>query len=94
MKYREPRIRRRGKRWQIDFINPEGKRRQLTGGYTKESAERRRIKFASWLIDGKDPEMEVEKERVKHQLQTITIREMFPIFMDRHGRNRSLKMQE
>jgi integrase len=94
MRYREPRIRTRGKRWQIDYINPEGRRRQLSAGYTKEGAERLRIKFISWLIDGKDPEMEAKKERVKHQLQTITIRELFPIFMDRHGRNRSLKMQE
>jgi len=94
MKYREPRIRKRGKRWQIDFINPEGQRRQLTAGYTRESAERRRIKFASWLIDGKNPEIELEKERKEQDLQTITLRELFPVFMDRHGRNRSLKTQE
>ncbi|MBN1225209.1 MAG: site-specific integrase [Candidatus Aminicenantes bacterium] len=94
MKYREPRIRKRGKRWQIDFINPEGKRRQLTGGYTREIAERLRIKFASWLIDGKDPEIELQKERKEQDLQMTTLRELFPVFMDRHGSNRSRKMQE
>ncbi len=94
MKYREPRIRKRGKSWQINYFNPEGRRRQLSAGHSREGAERLRIKFVSWLIDGKDPEIELEKERVKHRFQKITIRELFPIFMDRHGRNRSLKTQE
>ena len=44
--------------------------------------------------DGKNPEIELEKERKEQDLQTITLRELFSVFMDRHGRNRSLKTQE
>ncbi len=93
MRYREPILRKRGKRWQIDYANPEGFRRQLAAGYSREGAERLRIKFISWLIDNKDPEIELIKERAGHRHQSVTIRELFPIFMDRHGRNRSKKMQ-
>ena len=93
MRYREPTLRQRGKRWQIDYVNPDGIRRQLAAGHSKSGAERLRIKFVSWLIDNKDPEIELIKERTSHRQQAVNIRELFPIFMDRHGRNRSSKMQ-
>ncbi len=93
MRYREPTLRQRGKRWQIDYINPDGIRRQLAAGYSREGAERLGIKFVSWLIDNKDPEIELIKERASHRHQAVTIRELFPLFMDRHGCNRSKKMQ-
>lgn len=94
MRYREPTLRQRGERWQIDYVNPDGIRRQLAAGHSKGGAERLRVKFASWLIDNKDPEIELIKERASHRLQSMTIRQLFPLFMDRHGRNRSVKMQE
>lgn len=93
MRYREPILRKRGNRWQIDYINPDGVRRQLSAGRSRSGAERLRVKFASWLIDNKDPEIELIKEQADHRHQSMTIRELFPLFMDRHGRNRSRKMQ-
>ena len=63
MRYREPRIRKRGNRWQIDYINPEGKRRMLSAGHSRQGAEQIRIRFATWLLEGKNPERELERAK-------------------------------
>jgi len=93
MSYIEPRLRKRGNKWQIDYVSPDGRRRRLSAGRDFRMAERMRIKYANWLLDGKDPEREIEREQVARKKQFITLRELFPIFMERYGSKRSKSTQ-
>jgi len=93
MRYREPRLRKRGKRYQLDYVNPEGGRRQLSAGHSYKGAEQMRLKFANWLLEGKDPEREMERTQQIEEQRSITLREFFPIFLERHGKNQGRSQQ-
>jgi len=93
MAYIEPRLRKRGNKYQIDYVNPDGRRRRLSAGRSFQIAERIRIKYATWLLDGKDPEKEGERERLARQKSSVSLKELFPIFMERYGSKQSRNMQ-
>ena len=44
----------------LHYINPDGRRRRLSVGKDFQLAQRQAIKFSDWLIEGKDPECELE----------------------------------
>ncbi|MFC1544978.1 tyrosine-type recombinase/integrase [Gemmatimonadota bacterium] len=93
MAYYEPRLRKRGNKYQIDYVSTDGRRRRLSVGRDYRVAERIRIKYANWLLDGKDPEREEERERSTRQKRSIGLKEFFPIFMERYGSKQSENMQ-
>ncbi len=51
------------------------------------------VKFSDWLLEGKDPEIEIERAKNSEKIKRITVRDFFPVFMERHGKLRSWKMQ-
>ena len=45
----------------LHYTNPLGKRRRLSVGKKHQHAQRLAVKFSDWLLDGMDPERELEK---------------------------------
>ena len=84
---------KRGHSYQLYYYNPRGERRRLSVGSDYQQIQRMVVKFNDWLLDGKDPEREIEKAASKEQISAIKFREFFPVFMQRHGATRSRKMQ-
>jgi len=84
---------KRGKMYQLYYYSPRGERRRLSVGNDYESAQLLAVRFNDWLIEGKDPESELQKAQQKETMKTITVREFFPMFIERHGKLRSFKMQ-
>jgi len=80
------------KTYSLHFTNHLGQRRRLSVGSNYQGAERLRIRFESLLLDGKVPDKEMLKEVQKENVQSITIKEFFPIFMKVHGRLQSESM--
>ena len=78
----------------LKFTNHLGRRRRLSVGPNSQNAERLRIKFEGLLLEGKDPENEMFKELQKEKVQSITIKEFFPVFMKVHGHLQSESMQK
>lgn len=79
--------------YSLHFTTPIGRRRRLSAGNDYPHAQRLAVKFNDWLLEGKDPEEEMEDMRRSEQEKMTTLREFFPVFMERHGRLRSPKMQ-
>ena len=79
--------------YSLHFNNPDGRRRRLSVGNNYQHAQRLSIKFSDWLLEGKDPERELELSELAEKKRHITFREFFPIFMERHGVMRSESMQ-
>ena len=77
----------------LHFTNYLGRRRRLSVGSNYQSAERLRIRFESLLLDGKDPERETFKQVQREKVQSITIKEFYPMFMKVHGQLQSESMQ-
>jgi len=86
-------VQTRYKTYALHFTNPDGRRRRLSIGPDGQIAQRHALRFTDWLLDGKDPERELEVARKQEQSQAITIREFFPEFMSRHGVQRSGSMR-
>jgi len=78
----------------LHYSNPDGRRRRLSVGPKYQLAQRQAIRFTDWLLGGKDPEMEIERAQRNEIAQSITVREFFPIFMERHGIYRRPTIQE
>ncbi len=78
----------------LHYINPDGRRRRLSIGSDQNLAQRLAVKFNDWLLEGKDPEIEIERAQRSEIAQSITVREFFPIFMERHGIYRRPTMQD
>ena len=78
----------------LHYINPDGRRRRLSIGSDQNLAQRLTVKFNVWLLEGKDPEIEIERAQRSEIAQSITVREFFPIFMERHGIYRRPTMQD
>ncbi len=91
MNYREPRLRKRGNRWQIDYVNPDGIRRQLSAGSTRQGAERFKAKVIGWLLEGKDPEREMGRAQ---RQASVTLDTFFDTFYRQHGVDKSAKTLE
>lgn len=77
----------------LHYTNPDGRRRRLSVGPDHQLVQRRSVKFTDWLLEGKDPEIEIQKARNNETAQAITVRELFPDFMSRHGTHKSTNMQ-
>ncbi len=93
MKFKPVQIKQRGCSYQLYYYNPNGERRRLSVGSDYQQAQRLVVKFADWLLKGKDPECELRKAQKKEEAKAITLRELYPVFMERHGKLRSHKMQ-
>ncbi len=78
----------------LHYINPDGRRRRLSVGSDYQLAQRQAVRFSDWLIEGKDPEQELEKANQVEKVKNISVREFYPIFMERHGSLQSKNMQE
>lgn len=79
--------------YSLHFINPDGRRRRLSAGSDYQYAQRLQLKFTDLLIEGKDPEHDIEQVNQKRRTGSITIKDLFPVFMSRHGVHKSPKMQ-
>ena len=79
--------------YSLHFNTPDGIRRRLSVGKDHQHAQRLAVKFSDWLLEGKDPEREMEQARQKEQAKAITLKEFFTTFMDRHGKYQSRNMQ-
>ncbi|HUU26289.1 MAG TPA: tyrosine-type recombinase/integrase [archaeon] len=75
--------------WTLDYTNPEGRRRQLSGGNDEQQARRLAVRFQDWLLEGKDPETELERSQQAARAKALSLREFFPVFMQRHGDKQS-----
>ncbi len=87
-------VKQRGASYQLVYYNPKGERRRISAGKDAQHAQRLAIKFNDWLIEGKDPEREIEQARQREQAQSITIRDLFPLFMERHAFQRGKNTQK
>ena len=94
MKFKPVKITKRGSSYQLYYYNPRGERRRISVGIDYQHAQRLAVKFNDWLMDGKDPERELKLSQQSEQAKEITIKEFFPVFMERHGIQQSIKMQQ
>ncbi len=84
---------KRGDSYQLCYYNPRGERRRLSVGSDYQQAQRLAVRFNDWLLDGKDPEIEIKKAQQKETQKAVSLKEFFPLFMERHGKTRSRKTQ-
>jgi len=85
---------KRGRYYQLYYYSPDGLRRRLSVGSDERQAQRLAVKFTDWLLEGKDPEREMERTRMVEQQRSITLREFYPSFMEHHGIEVSDSMKE
>jgi len=79
--------------YSLHFTNPDGRRRRLSVGKDSQHAQRFAVRFNDWLLEGKDPETEIDRVTKAEQVKRITFREFYSAFMEKHGILRSQKMQ-
>jgi integrase len=91
--FKPPRLTKRGKGWQLCFYSPRGERRRLSAGTDPHLAQRMAVRFTDWLLEGKNPEREIEKSQQRERSRSVTLAEFFPVFLKRHGSLRSKKTQ-
>ena len=94
VKLKPVKIQKRGKSYQLYYYTPEGRRRRLSVGKEYQLAQRLSVKFNDWLLEGKDPELELKRSRQIEEAKAITLKDFFPVFMERHGTHQSKSMQE
>ncbi len=75
--------------YSLHFTSPDGRRRRLSVGSNEQQAQRTAIKFADWLLDGKDPECEMERAKKEESAKSITLKEFYPRFMEEYGKRQS-----
>ncbi len=77
----------------LHYYSPDGQRRRLTAGSDEKMAQRLAVKFTDWLLDGKDPEREMERAKEESRAKALTLSELYPVFMEKHGCKQSANMQ-
>ncbi|MBT4511940.1 MAG: tyrosine-type recombinase/integrase [Chloroflexi bacterium] len=77
----------------VRYYNPDGRLRRLSVGSDERQAQRQLAKWTEWLLDGKDPEREMERIQRLERVKALTAREFYPDFLDGHGSKRSEKTQ-
>jgi len=87
-------IAKRGGSYLIHYYSPRGERRRLSVGSDCQHAQRMALRFTDWLIEGKDPERELERVRQREQAKSITLKDLYPVFMQRHAGLQSENMQK
>ena len=80
--------------YSLHFTTPAGRRRRISVGKNYEYVQRLAVRFNDWLIEGKEPEAEFGRVRQQEQMQRVTVRDFFPLFMERHGHTKSNSMQD
>ncbi len=78
----------------LQFTNPENCRRRLSVGKDEHQAQRLALRFTDWLLEGKDPEREMERASEAEKARSITLRELYPMFLEKHGCRQSVNMQQ
>ena len=86
-------IQKRGSSYQLYYYSPQGERRRLSAGDDYHQAQRLVVKFSDWLLEGKDPEAEIKKAQEVESAKSLTLKDVFPMFMEKHGIFRSKNMQ-
>jgi integrase len=86
-------IMKRGKKYQLYYYNPRRERRRISVGDVYQHAQRLAVKFNDWLMEGKDPEVEILKAQENSSIQSLTLKDIFSLFMEKHGIFRSKTMQ-
>ena len=94
VKFKPVIIQKRGNSYQLYYYNPRGERRRISVGNDFQQAQRLAVKFNDWLMDGKDPESEIKKAQQEEASKAITLKDFFPVFMERHGIHQSRNMQQ
>ena len=84
---------KRSRSYQLYYYNLRGERRRLAVGSDYQQAQCMATRFTEWLLEGKDPERVMKKAQMMKEKNAITLRDLFPVFMERHGKLRSYKMQ-
>ncbi len=79
--------------YSLHYVNPDGRRRRLSVGSDEQHAQRLAIRFNDWLLESKDPEQELERTEKAEKAKRITVRDFYPVFMERHGNMQSKSMQ-
>jgi len=77
----------------LHFTNNEGRMRRISAGKDRINAQRLAVKFSDWLLEGKDPEKEIQKMRQEEASMKMTLREFYPEYMHRHGNHQSKSMK-
>ena len=80
--------------YQLSYTNHLGRQRRLRVGKDERYAQKLRLKLEDWLLDGKDPERELQKRRKAEESKRLPLVEFFNIFMKRHSVQLSDTMQE
>ncbi len=88
------RIVKRGRNYQLDFYNLNGERRRISAGSNHFIAQKMAVKFTDWLYEGKNPESEQQKIVKKKKQSALTVRLLYPVFIERHGIFKSKAMLE
>jgi len=87
------RVIKRGKSYQLYYINPDNLRRRISVGPDEAQAQRLAVRFTDWLLEGKDPEREQARAVEATKAQTVRFKDFFPVFMERHGKDQSENTQ-
>lgn len=77
--------------YRLEYRNPDGRRMRTSAGKDYDRANRLAVKYSDWLLEGKDPEREIERARQQEKARSITLRQLFPSFMEKHGSKRAPK---
>ena len=88
-RFRPVEVKKRGNRYQFYYYSPEGKLRRPSAGSDYQLAQRMAVRFTDWLMDGKDPEHEMERARKVETSRRTTLRELYPVFIEKHGSKQS-----
>ena len=57
----------------IHYTNPDGRRRRFSVGKDERQAYRQADRFTDWLLDGKDPERELQSSMQRQERKAITV---------------------
>lgn len=71
--------------YSLHYTNIYGKRRRLSVGSDENFAYRRANQFEGWILEGKDPERELQRIKQEEKAKQITLKEFFSEYMQRHG---------
>ncbi len=75
--------------YSLHYTSPDGRRRRLSVGSDEKHAQRLSVKVTDWLLEGKDPEREMERSKQEEQARALSLKDFFPVYMRRHGQNQS-----
>ncbi|MFC1732539.1 tyrosine-type recombinase/integrase [candidate division KSB1 bacterium] len=81
---RPVRLKRRGNFFQLHYYSLSGRLRRISAGNSEVYANRLVARFADWLLDGKDPEVELRKAKRRAEQSRITVAQLFDRFMRDH----------